>query len=321
MPSSSSIFDITLTNWGPLATSSFTPPVACATISTVEVYETAVPDLRWTDCNPQREILCDAPEPTDASAYEEYWAVNSVLGGSQIGAYYSPAPECPAGYKTVGVAARNGQRISRSGFLAGPTQTPVEVPSSLIPSVFPTTPGVTPTPVPELDEANFPVFYGADDALIALLDPSETAVWCCPSAMTAGFDGYCSSALPSYTFSSICNTFITEGDIATYTTGIPNDSGRTTEGLIGIITATTQSVLTTTIAPEQATDFVAFSVVPPLTLVHKPTDLVSGEQAEFTGAAGRVTVGFGLGSGNIWGGVVGTLVASVVAGVSVVLLR
>ncbi|KAL5338263.1 hypothetical protein BJX70DRAFT_398787 [Aspergillus crustosus] len=44
MPSSS-IFDISLTNWGPLATTSFTPPAACAIVSTVVLYATDTPEI------------------------------------------------------------------------------------------------------------------------------------------------------------------------------------------------------------------------------------------------------------------------------------
>ncbi|KAL3461177.1 hypothetical protein BJX64DRAFT_289555 [Aspergillus heterothallicus] len=172
-------------------------------------------------------------------------------------------------------------------FLVAPTPTPIEIPSSLIPSVFPSSFGVSPTPTPtpgvDLDPADFPVFFGPDDALIALLEPSETAVWCY--------------------------------DIVTYTTGIPaaDNAATTTEGLLALVTATTTgSVLTTSIPAAQASDFVAVSVVPPLVLVHKPTDLADGggegeEESMFTGAAARI----GVAGAGIWGGGIAGVAAAV----------
>ncbi|KAL4863103.1 hypothetical protein BDV12DRAFT_177953 [Aspergillus spectabilis] len=38
------------------------------------------------------EILCHAPEPSAAKAYQDFWAINSMIGDGQLGAYYSPAP-------------------------------------------------------------------------------------------------------------------------------------------------------------------------------------------------------------------------------------
>jgi hypothetical protein len=128
--------------------------------------------------------------------------------------------------------------------------------------------------------------------------------------MTAGINGYCSSLLPSYTFSSACQAIFRTEDTATYTTGIPQDDGSTTEdALLLVTTTTTGRMLTTSISDADAAGFVAVSVVPPLTLVHKPTDLASAseeeeeeeEDAVFTGAAAKIT----LGGGSAWGGVVG----------------
>ncbi|KAJ0421243.1 hypothetical protein BJY00DRAFT_312157 [Aspergillus carlsbadensis] len=346
MPTTTPIFDMTLTNWGPLPTTSFAVPAACSTISTVEIFATDLPDLVWQECNQPTTPLCHEPAPTDPTAVEDLYATDSV-----VGEYYSPAPACPDGHKTVGVASRGVDgTITREGFLVAPTATPVpiEVPGSLIPSgvAVPSSfglapPAVTPTPTStpglgagldlpaDFDLSDLPVFFGLNDALIALLEPSETAVWCCPQSMTAGSNGYCSSTLPTYPFSSACQTIFGEDDIATYTTGIPGDDGHTTEGALAIVTATTTgSVLTTTFPAEETTGFVAVSVVPALTLVHKPTDLPAGsgsgsgsgeEDAVFTGAAAKIVAG----GGRPWGsvvGVFGVLLASLVAGGMVVLV-
>ncbi|KAL3485657.1 hypothetical protein BJX62DRAFT_242739 [Aspergillus germanicus] len=336
MSSAISIFDITLTNWGPLPATPFTPPASCSTISTVEIFATDLPDLIWQECNPQTSPLCYAPSPTAASAVDEYISINAVAGDGQIGAVYSPAPGCPDGYKTVGVASRDGEgSVTREGFLEKPVRpTRVDLPEDLIPSIFPSgssvvrrgaQPVATPTPTPagpKFDPADFPVVFGRDDALIAALEPAETAVW----SMTAGLNGYCSSVLPSYTFSFACQAIFRTEDTATYTTGIPQDDGSTTEGALLLLTATTTGkLLTTGISDADASGFVAVSVVPPLTLVHKPTDLASGsgsveeeDEAVFTGAAAKIT----LGGGSAWSdvvGVAGVLLASALAGGMLVL--
>ncbi|KAL3441327.1 hypothetical protein BJX65DRAFT_288756 [Aspergillus insuetus] len=258
--------------------------------------------------------------------------MNAVPGDGQIGAFYSPAPGCSEGYKTVGVASRDGAGpVTREGFLEKPIlPTSVDIPSNLIPSIFPSSsfgaaqPTATAPPGPALDLANFPVVFGRDDALIAALEPAETAVWCCPQSMTAGLNGYCSSVLPSYTFSSACQAIFRTEDTATYTTRIPQNDGSTTEGRLLLVTATTKGeTLTTSISDAEASGFVAVTVVPPLTLVHKPTDLASASEedeadAVFTGAAAKITIG----GGSAWGGVVGVaglLLALAVAGGMLVL--
>jgi hypothetical protein len=129
----------------------------------------------------------------------EYISINAIPGDGQIGAVYSPAPGCPEGYKTVGVASRDGEGpVTREGFLEKPVlPTRVDLPGDLVPSIFPSRSVVggaaaaaTPTPGPALDLANFPVVFGRDDALIAALEPAETAVWCCPQYVSPLFRLY-----------------------------------------------------------------------------------------------------------------------------------
>ncbi|KAL3480038.1 hypothetical protein BJX99DRAFT_221140 [Aspergillus californicus] len=187
MPSSSSIFGLSITNWGPLTTP-YTPAASCATVTTVALATAVLPDVPiWQECNPQTSFC--VPAPINPSAFEDILSINSILGDGQIGAFYSPASACPSGYKTVGVADRDANSsISRSGFLATPTQMPIVVDVS--PSGFLVTPSPslmgrsTPTPAPALDLSglsDLTIFPDIDDVLIALLEPSETAVWCCPS--------------------------------------------------------------------------------------------------------------------------------------------
>ncbi|KAL2861905.1 hypothetical protein BJX68DRAFT_260704 [Aspergillus pseudodeflectus] len=86
-----------------------------------------------------------------------------------------------------------------------------------------------------------------------------------------------------------------------------------------VAATTTGKLLTTSISDAKASDFVAVTVVPPLMLVHKPTDLASAseneeeEDAVLTGAAAKIT----FGGGSHWGsvvGVAGVLVAAMLAG-------
>ncbi|KAL2867738.1 uncharacterized protein BJX67DRAFT_352175 [Aspergillus lucknowensis] len=305
MPTSSSIFAQTITNWGPLPTD-FTIPAACATSTLFAIAPSGQPDAPiWHDCRSQTDVC--VPAPTDPSAPEDGLEANIIPGDGLLAAFYSPGISCPSGWKTVGVAVRDGDNsLSRSGFLASATPGPG------------------------------PIFYNPDDVLVALLDPSETAVWCCPSSMTVGAqDDYCYSTLPDYSLSTACRTFFTQDDIATYTTSVPGDDGHLTDGEIYMITATrTGTVESTTFSAREATDYVALSQIPAIRFVHQPSDLAGGgesnndegdddegesdsEEPSETNGAGRL----GASERGPLGGIVGSLVASVLAGVAVVLLR
>ncbi|KAL3471238.1 hypothetical protein BJX99DRAFT_263435 [Aspergillus californicus] len=297
MPTSSTLFDYSITNFGPLTTA-FTVPASCASTTSTAIAFADEPNVAiWQQCDPHPNICL--PTPTDSGALETALEINRIFGDGRIGGFYSPGPSCPSGWETAGAAGRNADGIlSRSGYLATST---ISV------------------------DSQQPVFYNPDDVLLALLDPSETAVWCCPESMAIGEMGYCYSTLPDLPFSTACQTFYTLSDLATYTTGIPGDDGQTTEGEIELITVlTTGTVTRTTFAASDMPGFVAVSQVDPIVLVHQPTDL-SGQNDGDTGdeespnetnAAGRVGV---LGGGS-WGVVV-WVVGSVVLGGVVVLLR
>ncbi|KAL2815614.1 hypothetical protein BDW59DRAFT_166761 [Aspergillus cavernicola] len=303
MPTSSSLFGYSITNWGPLTTD-FTFPASCTSATTIAIAYATEPNYPiWRDCRSQTNVCL--PSPTDSGAVESAIDENLIPGDGQVLAFYSPGPSCPSGWNTVGLAARNAEgTLSRSGVFATATA-----------------------------DEEVPTLYNFDYVLAALLDPSETALWCCPTSMTVAIDGLCYSEVPDYTISTACQTVYLQSDIGTFATGIPGDNGQTREGEILLITATTTgTVESTRFDASEVTDFVALSMAPPLRLVHQPTDLAGGEDSgeneddsteaeeedpSETNAAARVSIG----GGGAWGGVVVSLVASVVAGASLVLLR
>jgi hypothetical protein len=155
MPSATSIFDQTITNWGPLPTD-YTVPSFCASPTTWALAFYRRPEVPlWHDCNAETKLCL--PSPTDPGALETLTEADAIPGAWQLGAYYSPGASCPDGWKTVGVAARGERTIERSGFLASSTLATVDG-----------------------GEWVRPMLYNNQEALVHLLDVGEKAVWCCP---------------------------------------------------------------------------------------------------------------------------------------------
>jgi hypothetical protein len=156
MPSVTSIFDQAITNWGPLPTD-YSLPASCTSSPTswaLAFYRRPEVPL-WHDCNTETKLCL--PTPSDPGALEALIDANAIPGDGHLGVYYSPGVSCPAGWMTVGVAARGERTIEWSGFLATSTLATVDG-----------------------GEWVRPMFYNNDEALVHLLDVGETAVWCCP---------------------------------------------------------------------------------------------------------------------------------------------
>ncbi|KAL3440144.1 hypothetical protein BJX65DRAFT_315089 [Aspergillus insuetus] len=265
MPSATSILDQAITNWGPLPID-YSLPASCAATSTfwaLAFYRRPEVPL-WHDCNTETKLCL--PTPTEPSAPQPILEANAIPGDGHLSAYYSPGVSCPAGWTTVGVAARDETTIARSGFLASSTMAMAD------------------------EDWVRPVFYNNDEALVHLLDVGETAVWCCPESMTAVLeDGACYSTLPDFTPSTACRTSFTRADVATYTTGFPGDDGQTTDGELFIITATTTGTAeTTTFSRGEATSWIAYSQQPAIRFVQggSPGSAASGEDQESDGSGG-----------------------------------
>ncbi|KAJ0423166.1 hypothetical protein BJY00DRAFT_58884 [Aspergillus carlsbadensis] len=316
MPTGSSLFEYSITNWGPLPTD-FTLPASCLSSTNWALAWTVQPSAPlYFDCNQNTEALC-APTPTDSGALETALAINEIPGDGLIGPYYSPGVACPADWTTVGVAVRGESTVSRSGIVATPTADEEDEDED----------GGT-------GDGALPTFYNNHDVLIDLLDVGETAVWCCPESATAFTGGgVCLSAISDYSFSTGCRSYYGGSDVATYTTGIPGNDGQTTEGEMLIITATTTATVETTTFPSsETTEYIAYSQFALIRFVHQPSDLAesgggddegeeegdSGSDPSETNAAERIG---GTGASGGWGGMVGSLLASVVAGAALVLVR
>ncbi|KAL2861608.1 hypothetical protein BJX68DRAFT_260422 [Aspergillus pseudodeflectus] len=264
MPTTTATLSWTITNWGPLTTP-WSLPSACS--NQVFIYETDGPLVGILSLDPPLVGLyaqCDNglftcyPEPTDPNAPSVLSEASATptLGGSHAALVYSPAPACPEGWETVGAVGRagDGPSVSRAGLFTVP---------------YEADPGV---PGPQ-------VAY--KDALASLLDPSETAVMCCPSSMTIhnNLIGGCRSSLQDYSISTACVTYFPVAGMSR--TDVQSSMSA---GLISWMTETT------TYSASDVPSLVAEAVVQPLVLLHKPTDLAGGS-GEGSGDSGEDTEG------------------------------
>ncbi|KAK1144089.1 hypothetical protein N8T08_005751 [Aspergillus melleus] len=250
MPTVTSLYQYTFSNWGPLTTI-FTPPASCT--GYIGLARTQHPaSIQWlTNCASLDTRQCTPSSTIVSSPTGSSVAWDNPLYGFQV-PYYSPGVYCPSGWATVGVAGRDGDsKPSLSGIFTGGANRPTVV--------------------------NQPIFHRPSDVLVQLLDPSETAVVCCPSSMALSTDGGCHSTLPAHSVTSGCQRLfpmevLTEVN-ATFTQG-----DFTMTGLAWSINATSPitSTAQTTIATGDSSLYVGVSVVAPLTLVHQPTDTKTG---------------------------------------------
>ncbi|KKK12264.1 hypothetical protein ARAM_002689 [Aspergillus rambellii] len=175
MRTTDSLSWFTFTNWGPLTTPYVAPASCTGTPSFVDLGTNSEPlYATWpVECTVEGRLSC-LPTPTDPLALQSAFTVDG--NGGHLIPFYSPGMVCPSGWKTLGVASRPPG-----------TNTWTETGAfSLI--------GTQPAP-------HFPL---AHNMIPQLLEPRETAVICCPSSMSMGFDGECYSLLPSYTISTAC---------------------------------------------------------------------------------------------------------------------
>lgn len=155
MPTATSAFGFQITNYGPLTTT-FTAAQSCATESNfLQLAPSGSPD------GFAYSIGCDITKATLGQCYPSGATVDSHraklttnVAFTEIG-YYSPGVICPAGWKTVGVAAKaQDGLLSTSGAFS---------PSHPVPS--------------RIEE---PFFNPPLNILMGVINPGETAVLCCP---------------------------------------------------------------------------------------------------------------------------------------------
>lgn len=152
MPSITTLDGYTFSNWGPVTTT-FTAPASCATAtdnmriglnttSAFWMYADQCSTFAYYDCVPTGTAKPTITYDANPTGVEDY-------------SYFSPGLDCPAGWNTVGVAARDTDKsLSASGLLKPTVTVPAH---SFIPQWE--------NPVTLLEN---------------LLDPGETAVVCCP---------------------------------------------------------------------------------------------------------------------------------------------
>ncbi|KAJ5717408.1 hypothetical protein N7488_003054 [Penicillium malachiteum] len=187
------------------------------------------PAPAW-DCYPEGS----AASPTATLANPE-----EILQAS----YFSPGLFCPSGWKTVGEAVRDGSSVSSNGAFSYYTTLP-----SVIPEAFP-------------DPMN---------VLMEALADGETAALCCPSYMTGATNVGCYSTLPSYTPSEGCAWKIPFTDFALASKTYTFD-GMPVSGLVESLVATSPmtQILSETIPPTQATQYIGITVEPMVSLFIK----------------------------------------------------
>lgn len=204
--------------------------------------------------------LC-APTGTITSLPKAYTALELNPKDGYQGNYFSPGLYCPSGWATVGIASRDGHRPVNSSGVVSPT---MPVPTSVT------------VPLPNL----------AENAFMQLLEPSETAVWCCPSSMTGNMMIGCYSTLPDYKVSTACEVVMPGDDFSIISTTYLFD-GTMVTGALETITAThPMSTHQFTLTGTATSGIAAVTVAPFVTLVHKPTDIASSSTSN---AAARLS--------------------------------
>lgn len=156
MPTANSTLSWTLLDGGPVP-ETFTPTCTTASATNIWIAYSDMPDAPFipSACVTNDPEYC-WPTPTNIDNFVELSYGNSYLGN------YWSGVKCPTGWTSVGQAVR-------------PTNGPVTSSGS-----FRGYPGRIDTPSYNKSIADFPIGYGWQDALGAILDPGETAVACCP---------------------------------------------------------------------------------------------------------------------------------------------
>ncbi|KAJ5085175.1 hypothetical protein N7532_009946 [Penicillium argentinense] len=206
--------------------------------------------------------------------------------------YYSPGLYCPSGWATVGVAVRDDENsLSKSGILAPASTTTTSEPDYAL--------------------------ISPKDFFLSLLEPSETAVLCCPSSYTADLDFGCWTKIPDYKPSSGCNYHIPAKDFLNFVTVTKVIDGETvTTEYMESLTATNPfgEPKTTTFDDEEKATLAGYDSYAIMTMVHKKADF---EEAGPTNAAQRMTPGSSTWTG--FGTVLGVSVAAMALGAAIIL--
>ncbi|KAJ5119045.1 hypothetical protein N7448_010754 [Penicillium atrosanguineum] len=234
----------TFQNLGP-ATATFTPAPSCSASDRLQigVIRSNYAEANWNvqcsttgyeDCLPPTTTTT-APATT-STGYEEFWG---------YGAYYSPGLNCPSGWETIGLAARDAnQTLSYSGIMVPTT----------------TTAG----------------YYRENHATILanVLESSETMALCCPSAMTADGMGGCYSAVPDYKPTVGCYVYTTAPFSYQISSVVETRHGAASTFLVDIpeYGDSVTKTYSRTFNHREQSRYTGISYVPMVTLVHHQSD-------------------------------------------------
>ncbi|KAL6231576.1 hypothetical protein BDW75DRAFT_38719 [Aspergillus navahoensis] len=313
MPSGTSTLGWTLANWGTLpatwTSSSCTPS---SVIYYAEDDDPDIPEL-FESCPSTAFDTC-LPEPTASDLVDDY------LSNQRNVPYWSPGVNCPSGWESVGSAARPSDGdVTSSGLF---------------------TVGAIPTGNWDIPDNDY-VQLGFHDAFGALLDPSETAVACCPSSMTVGRNGICYSTLPDRDIRTACFADYSNADgnlEFISTTWVWGGSTRTANIAVPTVTIprTPTRTTTRTVEADETGDMVAATLQAPIYFVRRPGDDDgdgsssdsgnngsdgSGSSDADTASETNAAMGLFMGHNKAWGhvgGMTGVLAASLLAGIVLV---
>ncbi|KAH6982577.1 hypothetical protein EDB80DRAFT_735947 [Ilyonectria destructans] len=264
MPTATSISGYSLTNNGPL-TPTFTAPASCSTPFAISISPVTDPTLfQW-------QVQCDALPPADCNPSGSIIrSIDSSAEGSNPNAgmilvYHSPGLVCPAGWATVGTAAKLNPT---STIISGAFNQSDEIPTG----------------------SHLGFFKPYLDVFLAALDPGETAALCCPSSYTT-IGGACYSTLPRSIFTPTggCERIIPDGDVGTVY-GTWTIGGQTITGALDTIKATSPvSSVTASFAPSEATSYVGVAISDMFILVHQASDAAKASTTSGTSASASST--------------------------------
>ncbi|KAH6649162.1 hypothetical protein BKA67DRAFT_662079 [Truncatella angustata] len=275
-----------LTNMGPLSTT-YTAPVSCFTEATRDVLlatNYVDSDTNSTSLIPYQNLCSTTPTAAtigdclpSGKAIDSMYAdidINNPVAGSTI-LYYSPGLVCPSGHVTVGVASNDAGSIISSGDAFVPTS----VPSS---------------------GWNLGYVNIRPNVMLQGLDKSETAILCCPSNYNVNLNGYCWSALPSYTLPTVGCARMVPGDDYTRVSTDLSVFGTTVTGILISYVSTHPISKTITQTITDPGNWTAVTMAAMVTLIHNAADATATPSS--SSSEGPVNTTSAAGPGRAVGG-------------------
>ncbi|KAJ5670551.1 uncharacterized protein N7477_005914 [Penicillium maclennaniae] len=289
----------TFENYGPVTTT-FTPAPSCTAtdrLSLAAIYGDITQVQYRVACPTSTSDWDCLPPGTTTSATwfdEKKWIASD--------GYYSPGLHCPLDWKTIGIAERDDETLSTSGYLV----------------------------TPETEE---PSWQQPATLLASALEPSQTMVLCCPSSMTPDGLGQCTALVPSYKPTVGCDVYVDNDYVWETLTWTHVYSGTTmtnTYPVNSFVSASTSTSSTT--FPVAAERFLtAVSFAPIITMIHHQSDMdaagITKHQVQAnstatgtTGSTGPLRLGLKASTWDGFGAVLGGSAVAMALGVVMIIL-